>query len=423
MPFHATILTLFPDMFPGTLGLSLAGKALREGKWGYEAVDIRAFATDRHRTVDDHPAGGGAGMILKPDILAKAIDSTPHTGPRLLMSPRGKPLTQKRVRELADGPGAIILCGRFEGVDERVRALITDDVSVGDYVLSGGELAALLLLDSVVRLLPGVLRIRFRGQDRDLSDPLPPVRTRLNMQHCSGVLVPARILQHRFQNILWQPVRSVALGVDSDVFHFDAKAYAEERRPTLRILGRLDPIKGHQHFFGIFRQVLRLWPKNRPQPWLEIIGQAANISAADLQRMAGEQGLREGENWRLVSDRVTNLAERMSGTDLAVISSLGSEVICRVAEEFLLCGVPLCVSGVGALEECLLEKSFGCSYRQLNAERTATLLTEKLWQASRETQADRKARAAAASQFFSLGAMGRQLVDLLSELQAEARES
>ncbi len=158
MTFNAAILTLFPEMFPGTLGHSLAGKALRDGKWCYAAVDIRTFATDKHRTVDDHLAGGGAGMVFKPDILAKAIDATPHTGPRLLMSPRGTPLTQVRVRELAAGEGCMIICGRFEGIDQRViDARGLEEVSVGDYVLSGGEPAALTLLDAVIRLLPGVM--------------------------------------------------------------------------------------------------------------------------------------------------------------------------------------------------------------------------------------------------------------------------
>ena len=161
MSFAATVLTLYPEMFPGSLGHSLAGKALGEGKWSLEAVQIRDFATNKHRTVDDTPAGGGAGMVMRPDILAKAIDHASPEGdtrPRLLMSPRGKPLTQKRVRELAVGPGAVILCGRFEGVDQRIietRGL--EEVSIGDYILSGGEPAALVLLDAVVRLLPGVM--------------------------------------------------------------------------------------------------------------------------------------------------------------------------------------------------------------------------------------------------------------------------
>jgi tRNA (guanine37-N1)-methyltransferase len=160
MTFKATVLTLYPEMFPGHLQYSLAGKALEREQWSLEAVQIREFATDRHRSVDDTPAGGGAGMVLKPDILAAAIDhvSDGDTRPRLLMSPRGKPLSQDRVRELAAGDGAIIVCGRFEGVDQRViEARGLEEVSIGDYILSGGEPAALTLLDAIVRILPGVM--------------------------------------------------------------------------------------------------------------------------------------------------------------------------------------------------------------------------------------------------------------------------
>ncbi|PYG60412.1 tRNA (guanosine(37)-N1)-methyltransferase TrmD [Rhizobium sp. UGM030330-04] len=160
MTFKTTVLTLYPEMFPGHLQYSLAGKALERGQWSLEAVQIREFATDRHRSVDDTPAGGGAGMVLKPDVLAAAIDhvSDGDTRPRLLMSPRGKPLSQNRVRELAAGEGAIIVCGRFEGVDQRViEARGLEEVSIGDYILSGGEPAALTLLDAVVRILPGVM--------------------------------------------------------------------------------------------------------------------------------------------------------------------------------------------------------------------------------------------------------------------------
>ncbi len=160
MTFKATVLTLYPEMFPGHLGYSLAGKALERGQWSLDAVQIREFATDRHRSVDDTPAGGGAGMVLKPDVLAAAIDhvSDGDTRPRLLMSPRGKPLSQNRVRELAAGDGAIIVCGRFEGVDQRgIEARALEEVSIGDYILSGGEPAALTLLDAVVRILPGVM--------------------------------------------------------------------------------------------------------------------------------------------------------------------------------------------------------------------------------------------------------------------------
>jgi len=159
--FHATVLTLYPEMFPGHLGHSLAGRALERGDAEIEAVNIRDFATDKHRSVDDTPAGGGAGMVLKPDVLAAAIDAVSPEGdprPRLLMSPRGKPLTQARVRALAEGPGAVIVCGRFEGVDQRViEARNLEEISIGDYVLSGGEPAALILLDAVIRVLPGVM--------------------------------------------------------------------------------------------------------------------------------------------------------------------------------------------------------------------------------------------------------------------------
>ncbi|KAB2656798.1 tRNA (guanosine(37)-N1)-methyltransferase TrmD [Brucella tritici] len=172
--FHASVLTLYPEMFPGPLGTSLAGKALGEAKWQLDAVQIRDFAEGRHRMVDDTPSGGGAGMVMKPDVIACALDSvTDGHRPMLLMSPRGKPLTQKRVRELADGPGAIILCGRFEGVDERViEARNLEEVSIGDYILSGGETAAIVLLDAIVRLLPGVMGNRESGETESFETGL-----------------------------------------------------------------------------------------------------------------------------------------------------------------------------------------------------------------------------------------------------------
>jgi tRNA (guanine37-N1)-methyltransferase len=159
MTFRATVLTIFPDMFPGPLGLSLAGKALAAGTWSLDTVDIRDFGIGVHRQVDDTPAGGGPGMVMKADVLARAIDSIgADDRPRLLMSPRGRPLTQPRVIELAAGPGALMLCGRFEGVDERlIDARGLEEVSIGDYVLSGGEIAALVLLDACIRLIPGVM--------------------------------------------------------------------------------------------------------------------------------------------------------------------------------------------------------------------------------------------------------------------------
>lgn len=162
MSFKATVLTLYPEMFPGHLGLSMAGRARDEGLWLLDTLQIREFADGRHKNVDDTPSGGGAGMVMRADVLARAIDAVSDAlsdaRPRLLMSPRGKPLTQERVRELAAGAGVVIICGRFEGVDERViEARQLEEVSIGDYVLSGGEPAALALLDAVVRLIPGVM--------------------------------------------------------------------------------------------------------------------------------------------------------------------------------------------------------------------------------------------------------------------------
>jgi tRNA (guanine37-N1)-methyltransferase len=172
--WRASILTIFPDVFPGPLGASLAGKALAAGAWSLEVADIRAFAADRHRTVDDTPAGGGPGMVMKADVLGRAIDATATDHrPRLLLSPRGAPLTQARVEALAGGAGAVLICGRFEGIDERViagRAL--EEVSIGDYVLSGGEIAAMALIDACVRLLTGVIGAPSSHAEESFTDGL-----------------------------------------------------------------------------------------------------------------------------------------------------------------------------------------------------------------------------------------------------------
>ena len=172
--WRASVLTIFPEMFPGPLAQSLAGKALTSGIWSLDTVDIRAHATDKHRTVDDTPAGGGPGMVMKADVLARALDAVPHdTRPRLLMSPRGAPLTQGRVAELAHGLGAVIVCARFEGVDERlIKARGLEEVSLGDFVLSGGEIAALALLDACVRLLPGVMGKEASAAEESFADGL-----------------------------------------------------------------------------------------------------------------------------------------------------------------------------------------------------------------------------------------------------------
>jgi tRNA (guanine37-N1)-methyltransferase len=172
--WRASVLTIFPEMFPGPLGLSLAGKALASGAWSLDVVDIRSFAADKHRTVDDTPAGGGPGMVMKADVLGRAIDATTtDTRPRLLMSPRGAPLTQARIEALTGHAGVVLVCGRFEGVDERViAARRLEEVSVGDYVLSGGEIAAMALIDACVRLLPGVMGAAASGAEESFTNGL-----------------------------------------------------------------------------------------------------------------------------------------------------------------------------------------------------------------------------------------------------------
>ena len=176
MTFAATVLTLYPEMFPGPLGVSLAGRALDQGKWSLECVQIRDFAIDRHKTVDDTPAGGGAGMVLRVDVLAAAVDhalALHPDSPVLAMTPRGRPLSQERVRELAAGPGITVLCGRFEGFDERIfETRPVEEVSIGDIVLSGGEPAAIMLLDACIRLLPGVMGAPSSGTEESFENGL-----------------------------------------------------------------------------------------------------------------------------------------------------------------------------------------------------------------------------------------------------------
>nr|WP_276046630.1 MULTISPECIES: tRNA (guanosine(37)-N1)-methyltransferase TrmD [unclassified Sphingomonas] len=178
-------------MFPGPLGASLAGRALREGGWSCDAVQIRDFATDRHRSVDDTPAGGGAGMVLRADVLAAAIDSVADDRPVLAMTPRGRPLEQERVRALAAGPGVTILCGRFEGFDERIfAARAIEEVSIGDYILSGGEMGALVLLDACIRLLPGVMGAPSSGVDESFETGLLEYPQYTRPQQWEGRTIP-----------------------------------------------------------------------------------------------------------------------------------------------------------------------------------------------------------------------------------------
>ena len=191
MTFRATILTLYPDMFPGPLGLAIAGRALREGRWLLDAVNIRDFATDKHRSVDDTPAGGGAGMVLRADVVAAALDARADGRPVLAMTPRGAPLTQSRVRALASGEGAVILCGRFEGFDERLfEARAVEEISIGDYVLSGGEVGALVLLDACIRLLPGVMGAASSGDEESFESGLLEYPHYTRPQEWEGRMIP-----------------------------------------------------------------------------------------------------------------------------------------------------------------------------------------------------------------------------------------
>lgn len=194
MTFAAQILTLYPEMFPGPLGTSLAGKALEEGKWRCDPIQIRDFAMDRHKSVDDTPAGGGAGMVLRADIMAAAVDyaiKQQATAPILAMTPRGKPLTQRRVREIASGRGVTILCGRFEGFDERIfDSRPIEEVSIGDYVLSGGEMGALVLLDACIRLLPGVMGAACSGDDESFEHGILEYPHYTRPQKWEGRIIP-----------------------------------------------------------------------------------------------------------------------------------------------------------------------------------------------------------------------------------------
>ncbi|WP_027580761.1 tRNA (guanosine(37)-N1)-methyltransferase TrmD [Bradyrhizobium sp. Ai1a-2] len=215
MIWRATILTLFPEMFPGPLGVSLAGRALASGLWALETRDIRDSATDRHRSVDDTPAGGGPGMVLRADILAAAIDAADIAPdrPRLLMSPRGRPLTQALVAELASGPGPLVICGRFEGIDERViEARGLQEVSIGDYVLSGGEIAAMALIDACVRLLPGVMGKQASGVDESFSEGLLEYPQYTRPQEFEGRQIPEILTSGDHAKVAaWRRAQSEAL--------------------------------------------------------------------------------------------------------------------------------------------------------------------------------------------------------------------
>jgi tRNA (guanine37-N1)-methyltransferase len=242
MIWRTTVLTLFPEMFPGPLGVSLAGKALASGLWALEARDIRDSATDRHRSVDDTPAGGGPGMVLRADVLAAAIDAAemapdapkdrPKDRPRLLMSPRGQPLTQSRVLELAAGPGPLIVCGRFEGIDQRViEARQLEEVSIGDYVLSGGDIAAMALIDACVRLLPGVMGKLASGTEESFSDGLLEYPQYTRPQHFEGQPIPEILTSGDHARVAaWRQAEAEALTRERRPDLWAAKAIQEPRQ-------------------------------------------------------------------------------------------------------------------------------------------------------------------------------------------------
>ena len=220
--WRASVLTIFPEVFPGPLGASLASKALAAGTWSLAVSDIRSFATDKHRSVDDTPAGGGPGMVMKADVLARAVDAVAEDGrPRLLLSPRGAPLTQGRVENLAAGTGVVLVCGRFEGVDERViagRGL--EEVSVGDYVLSGGEIAAMALIDACVRLLPGVMGAAASGAEESFTGGLLEYPQYTRPQAWEGRPIPEVLLSGDHAKIAaWRRA--------------EAERLTKERRPDL----------------------------------------------------------------------------------------------------------------------------------------------------------------------------------------------
>ncbi len=220
--WRASVLTIFPDVFPGPLGASLAGKALAAGAWSLDVVDIRGFATDKHRTVDDTPAGGGPGMVMKADVLGRAIDATAtDQRSRLLLSPRGAPLTQIRVEALAAGEGAVLICGRFEGIDERVIAgRSLEEVSIGDYVLSGGEIAAMVLIDACVRLLPGVMGAPASRAEESFTEGLLEYPQYTRPQVWEGLSIPEVLLSGDHGKIAaWRQA--------------EAEQLTQERRPDL----------------------------------------------------------------------------------------------------------------------------------------------------------------------------------------------
>lgn len=266
---------------------------------------------------------------------------------------------------------------------------------------------------SLAMLLPKAMRIwRFRGQNEDAVRQKSGFWFRSGHRHLAGILAPSEHLAERLRAHLSDriPVNSVELGLDTRDWSFDEESFRAAQRPTLRIIGRFDPIKGHGPFFLWFRMLRDQWPREESAPFLEVVGQAANIPTEHLHGFARDVGLTEGHDYNIIDQRRDDLAELMASTHLGVVCSQGSEVICRVAEEFLLCGVPLFVSGVGSLEDCLKPSpSFGCSYRALEPKQAIAKLQQMLLAAWRESCEQRRQRAQLAMQHYSLQAMAEKL--------------
>ena len=257
--------------------------------------------------------------------------------------------------------------------------------------------------------------VRFRGLDRDFQEPPKPLSYKLSQSHIRAVIAPSQTLAHKFKG-LQKICGSVTLGVDTQKFHFDSSSYENQKRPVLTILGRLDPVKGHGAFFLWFSLLLRSWPEGTPKPLLKIIGEAANVSEEHLKGFAEDVGLVLGDDWLFINERLDDIAQELSSCHVGVICSQGSEVICRVAEEFLLCGAPIFVSGVGSLEDCLYDSDAGLSYRDLPGNEAVEALKSLLLASFNESTEARESRALRSKCHFSMEAMGSSLDQFLAQV-------
>ncbi|RYZ87239.1 MAG: glycosyltransferase family 1 protein [Proteobacteria bacterium] len=259
----------------------------------------------------------------------------------------------------------------------------------------------------------GVPTVRFRGQDSDLSKPLFPVDLKLNLGFCRGILTPSKIVADRFRAVFpTKKIAAVTLGLDAKVFY--PRDRKDAPRPRILFVGRLDPIKGHEKFLGLFSEVVKEWERPGPRPFLEIIGQSANLNATALRARAKALELEEGVDWGLVEARVPNLPERMANATLGVVPSLGSEVICRVTEEFLLSGTPVLLAKVGSLPECLVDENFGALFQ--DNKHDVTVMMNWIMRAFDENQKVRNVRGEQAAHHFGLERMGEDLEKFLFTL-------